>query len=65
MACISPYIEQQEGWFKYDLSDLPRIHHVYFEKCRKIRRKFWGDHRKSQKLQAKYHEKEKSRMDNC
>jgi putative transposase len=48
---------------KYDLSDLPSIHHVYFEKRRAIQRKFWGDRRKSQRLQAKYREREKHRTE--
>jgi len=48
---------------KYDLSELPRIHHVYFEKRRIIQRKFYGDLRKSQKLQAKYHTRERHRTE--
>lgn len=49
--------------FRYDLNELPRIHHVYFEKRRKIQRKFCGDRRKSQELQAKYHERERHRTE--
>ena len=49
--------------FKYDLRELPRIHHTYFEKRRAIQRRFWGDRRKSQRLQAKYHEREKHRTE--
>jgi len=36
--------------FTYDLSELPSIHHAYFEKRRDIQRKFWGDRRKSEEL---------------
>ncbi|MBS7612315.1 hypothetical protein KEJ27_08995 [Candidatus Bathyarchaeota archaeon] len=49
--------------FKYNLSELSRLHHVYFEKRRKIQRKFWGDRRKLQKLQAKYSAREKHRTE--
>ena len=49
--------------FKYDLRELPRIHHTYFEKRRVIQRRFWGDRRKSQRLQTKYHKKEKHRTE--
>ncbi|MGQ9469081.1 MAG: hypothetical protein ACUVTD_04560, partial [Nitrososphaerales archaeon] len=50
-------------FFRYDLSKLPKIHHAYFEKRRKIQRRFWGDQRKSQKLKAKYREREKERTE--
>jgi len=49
--------------FRYDLSELSGIHHTYFERRRKIQRKFWGDRRKSQKLQAKYRRREKRRTE--
>lgn len=49
--------------FKYDLSELPKIRHAYFEKRRTIQRRFCGDRRKSQKLQAKYREREKHRTE--
>jgi len=48
---------------RYDISELQRIHHVYFEKRRRIQRKFCGDRRKSQNLQAKYREREKDRTE--
>ena len=48
---------------RYDISELPRIHHIYFEKRRKIQRRFWGNRRKPQKLQAKYRGREKHRME--
>ncbi|MEM2897282.1 MAG: transposase [Candidatus Bathyarchaeia archaeon] len=47
----------------YDLSELPRIRHAYFEKRRKIQHRFWSDRRKSQRLQAKYREREKHRTE--
>ena len=49
--------------FRYDLAELKRIHHVYFEKRRHIQRRFCGDRRKSKKLQAKYHGREKHRTE--
>jgi len=51
------------GLEKYDLGELPRIHHTYFEKRRAIQRRFWGDRRKSQMLQTKYREREKHRTE--
>ncbi|MBS7613884.1 IS200/IS605 family accessory protein TnpB-related protein, partial [Candidatus Bathyarchaeota archaeon] len=48
---------------KYDLSELPRLHHVYFEKRRAIQRKFWGNRRKSQMLQVRYRERERHRAE--
>ncbi|MBS7633970.1 IS200/IS605 family accessory protein TnpB-related protein [Candidatus Bathyarchaeota archaeon] len=49
--------------FRYDLSELSRLHHVYFEKRRAIQRMFWGDRRKFQRLQAKYCERERYRTE--
>jgi len=57
------YATSEGELFNYDLSELPRIHHVYFKKRRDIQRRFCGDRRKSKKLQAKYRIREKHRTE--